>query len=107
MMIRLVPPKDTLAPNTPLKKNGKSYMDRGVLVPDELTVRILLDRVAQDDCKNGYILDGFPRNIPQAEVLEQELPLPAPGAPNIIIFISTLHVDYGMEYPPSHIEQLH
>ena len=43
-------------------------MDQGLLVPDELTVRILLDRVAQDDCKNGYVLDGFPRTIPQAEV---------------------------------------
>lgn len=45
----------------------------GLLVPDELTVRILLDRVAQDDCKNGYVLDGFPRTIPQAEVLDSEL----------------------------------
>ena len=42
---------------TELGKEAKSYMDRGVLVPDELTVRILLDRVAQEDCKNGYILD--------------------------------------------------
>lgn len=58
---------------TELGKEAKGYMDRGELVPDELTVRILLDRVAQDDCKNGYILDGFPRNIPQAEVLEKEL----------------------------------
>ena len=48
-------------------------MDKGELVPDELTVRILLDRVAQDDCKNGYVLDGFPRTIPQAEVLDKEL----------------------------------
>ena len=48
-------------------------MDEGKLVPDELTVKILLDRVAQDDCKNGYVLDGFPRTIPQAEVLDQEL----------------------------------
>lgn len=48
-------------------------MDQGLLVPDELTVRILLDRVAQDDCKNGYVLDGFPRTIPQAEVLDSEL----------------------------------
>ena len=58
---------------TELGKVAKGYMDRGELVPDELTVRILLDRVAQEDCKNGYILDGFPRNIPQAEVLEKEL----------------------------------
>lgn len=58
---------------TALGKEAKSYMDRGVLVPDELTVKILLDRVANEDCKNGYILDGFPRNIPQAEVLENAL----------------------------------
>ena len=48
-------------------------MDKGLLVPDELTVKILLDRVAKDDCKNGYVLDGFPRTIPQAEVLEDAL----------------------------------
>ena len=57
-------------------KNGteaKEYMDKGLLVPDELTVRLLLDRVVQDDCKNGYVLDGFPRTIPQAEVLDKEL----------------------------------
>ena len=48
-------------------------MDQGLLVPDELTVRILLDRVAKDDCKNGYLLDGFPRNIPQANVLDEAL----------------------------------
>ena len=58
---------------TELGKEAKSYMDKGALVPDELTVRILLDRVAQEDCKNGYVLDGFPRTIPQAEVLEKEL----------------------------------
>ena len=48
-------------------------MDQGQLVPDELTVKILLDRVAKDDCKNGYVLDGFPRTIPQAEVLDKAL----------------------------------
>lgn len=58
---------------TELGKEAKGYMDKGLLVPDELTVRILLDRVAKEDCKNGYILDGFPRNIPQAEVLDAEL----------------------------------
>ena len=58
---------------TDLGKQAKEYMDAGKLVPDELTVKILLDRVAQDDCKNGYVLDGFPRTIPQAEVLEDAL----------------------------------
>lgn len=58
---------------TELGAEAKQYMDQGLLVPDELTVRILLDRVAQDDCKNGYVLDGFPRTIPQAEVLEDAL----------------------------------
>ena len=58
---------------TELGKEAKKYMDQGLLVPDELTVKILLDRVAKDDCKNGYVLDGFPRTIPQAEVLEEAL----------------------------------
>ena len=58
---------------TELGKEAKQYMDKGLLVPDELTVKILLDRVAEDDCKNGYVLDGFPRTIPQAEVLDKAL----------------------------------
>ena len=58
---------------TDLGKEAKTYMDQGKLVPDELTVRILLDRVSKDDCKNGYVLDGFPRTIPQANVLDEEL----------------------------------
>lgn len=58
---------------TELGKEAKEYMDKGLLVPDELTVRLLLDCVAQDDCKNGYVLDGFPRTIPQAEVLDEKL----------------------------------
>ena len=58
---------------TELGKKAKEYMDNGQLVPDELTVRILLDRVAKDDCKDGYVLDGFPRTIPQAEVLDEEV----------------------------------
>ena len=58
---------------TELGKEAKKYMDQGLLVPDELTVKILLDRVAQEDCANGYVLDGFPRTIPQAEVLDKAL----------------------------------
>ena len=58
---------------TELGMEAKKYMDQGLLVPDELTVKILLDRVAADDCKNGYVLDGFPRTIPQAEVLDKAL----------------------------------
>ena len=58
---------------TELGKEAKQYMDQGLLVPDELTVKILLDRVAQEDCKNGYVLDGFPRTIPQAESLNKAL----------------------------------
>ncbi len=58
---------------TELGKEAKTYMDAGKLVPDELTVKILLDRVSNEDCKNGYVLDGFPRTIPQAEVLTDAL----------------------------------
>lgn len=58
---------------TELGKEAKSYMDQGLLVPDELTVKILLDRVEKEDCVNGFVLDGFPRTIPQAEVLEAAL----------------------------------
>lgn len=58
---------------TELGMEAKKYMDQGLLVPDELTVKILLDRVANADCENGYVLDGFPRTIPQAEVLDKAL----------------------------------
>ena len=58
---------------TELGMEAKKYMDQGLLVPDELTVKILLDRVAQDDCVDGYVLDGFPRTIPQAKVLDDAL----------------------------------
>lgn len=58
---------------TELGKKAKAFMDEGKLVPDELTIQLLLDRVAKDDCAKGYVLDGFPRTIPQAEVLTQAL----------------------------------
>lgn len=58
---------------TELGKKAKTYMDQGLLVPDELTVDLVIDRVSQEDCKNGYVLDGFPRTIPQAESLDEAL----------------------------------
>ena len=58
---------------TELGNKAKSYMDQGMLVPDELTCDLVVDRIAQDDCANGYVLDGFPRTIPQAEALEAAL----------------------------------
>ncbi len=58
---------------TELGKKAKSYMDQGLLVPDELTCDLVVDRIAADDCANGYILDGFPRTINQAEALEAAL----------------------------------
>lgn len=58
---------------TELGKQAKSYMDQGMLVPDELTVALVVDRIEQKDCENGFILDGFPRTIPQAESLDEAL----------------------------------
>ena len=58
---------------TELGKKAKTYMDQGALVPDELVCDLVVDRLAQDDCKNGYVLDGFPRTIPQAEALTAAL----------------------------------
>ena len=58
---------------TELGKKAKTYMDQGLLVPDELVVDLVVDRVAQDDAKNGYVLDGFPRTIPQAKALDEAL----------------------------------
>ena len=56
---------------TELGKKAKSYMDAGKLVPDELVCDLVADRIAKDDCKEGYILDGFPRTIPHAEALDK------------------------------------
>ena len=58
---------------TELGKRAKSYMDQGLLVPDQVTCDLVVDRISRDDCKNGYILDGFPRTIPQAEALTSAL----------------------------------
>ena len=58
---------------TELGKKAKTYMDQGALVPDELVCDLVVDRVRQEDCRNGYVLDGFPRTIPQAESLDATL----------------------------------
>lgn len=59
--------------NTELGKKAKSYMDAGQLVPDELVVDLVVDRIKDEDCMKGFILDGFPRTIPQAEALDYAL----------------------------------
>lgn len=63
--------REAIANKTELGQKAKAFMDAGQLVPDQLVIDLLRDRIAQDDCKNGFILDGFPRTIPQAEALDQ------------------------------------
>lgn len=58
---------------TELGKRAKEYMDKGELVPDDITIGMLLDRIHKDDCKDGFVLDGFPRTIPQAKSLSEAL----------------------------------
>lgn len=62
--------REAIKNNTPLGRSAKQYMDAGQLVPDEVVIGMLRERIVQDDCKNGFILDGFPRTIPQAEALD-------------------------------------
>jgi adenylate kinase len=59
--------------NTPLGQKAKEYMDRGDLVPDEVTIAMVRDRLAEEDAQEGFLLDGFPRNVPQAETLKKIL----------------------------------
>ncbi|MGD9730924.1 MAG: adenylate kinase [Desulfamplus sp.] len=65
--------RDNIKGGTELGKQAKAYIDRGDLVPDEITIPMILDRLKQDDCKNGWLLDGFPRNKVQAEKLDASL----------------------------------
>ncbi len=65
--------RENLKNKTPLGKQVRGYMDSGRLVPDELVLAMLFDRISNPDCKNGYLLDGFPRTIPQAEALDSFL----------------------------------
>ncbi|MBO4839082.1 MAG: adenylate kinase [Lachnospiraceae bacterium] len=62
-----------LKEKTPLGLEAKKYMEQGLLVPDELTTNMVLSRLQEEDCRNGYILDGFPRNLNQARALTEAL----------------------------------
>lgn len=66
-----------LKEQTPLGLKAKEYMDQGLLVPDELTVDLVMDRLKQSDCENGYILDGFPRTLVQAAALDAKVEIDA------------------------------
>lgn len=63
--------REALRDETELGKLAKSYMDKGLLVPDEVTISLVKERLSKDDCKDGFLLDGFPRNLNQAEALEK------------------------------------
>jgi len=65
--------RDNISRGTDLGREAKGYIDRGELVPDSITVPMILDRLKGEDCKNGWLLDGFPRNLTQAQELDEAL----------------------------------
>jgi adenylate kinase len=65
--------RENISQGTDLGKEAKGYIDRGELVPDSITIPMILDRLKQDDCKDGWLLDGFPRNLTQAQELDKAL----------------------------------
>ena len=65
--------RDNISGGTDLGKEAKGYIDRGELVPDSITIPMILDRLKEDDCRDGWLLDGFPRNLTQAEELDKAL----------------------------------
>ena len=65
--------RENIKNNTPLGQKAQEYMNKGELVPDQLVVDIALDRLSKDDCKNGFLLDGFPRTVFQADALDKFL----------------------------------
>jgi len=65
--------RDNISRGSDLGKEAKGYIDRGELVPDSITIPMILDRLKGDDCKNGWLLDGFPRNLVQAQELDKSL----------------------------------
>ena len=65
--------RENIKNNTELGKMAKSYIDKGALVPDDVTTDVTVDRISKDDCKDGFILDGFPRNFAQAKGLDEAM----------------------------------
>jgi adenylate kinase len=65
--------RSNVSQGTPLGRQAKEYMNRGDLVPDEVTIAMVRDRLSEDDAQAGFLLDGFPRNVPQAETLKKQL----------------------------------
>ncbi len=65
--------RENIGKGTELGKKAKAFIDKGDLVPDDITIPMILDRLGQADCKNGWLLDGFPRNVNQAKMLDEAL----------------------------------
>jgi adenylate kinase len=82
--------REAIKNDTPLGRDAKAYMDKGQLVPDAVVIGMLKERIQADDCQNGFILDGFPRTIPQAEALDE---------------ISTIDCVLSLEIPDEQIEK--
>ena len=80
-----------LKERTPLGLKAKEYMDKGLLVPDEVVIDIIKDRLKEADCRNGYILDGFPRTVAQAQALDKVLTAMNSGIDHVI----SIEVDKG------------
>ncbi|OGP51768.1 MAG: adenylate kinase [Deltaproteobacteria bacterium RBG_13_43_22] len=81
----------SLKERTPLGLKAKEYMDKGLLVPDEVVIDIIKTRIKEDDCRNGYILDGFPRTVAQAQALDKVLAAMNSGIDHVI----SIEVDKG------------
>ena len=76
--------REVLEKGDELAKQAKSYMDKGMLVPDEITIRMVLERISAPDCGHGVIFDGFPRNLKQAEVLDEALTQQAKAIDSVV-----------------------
>lgn len=107
--------RQAIKDGTEMGLKAKSYMDAGDLVPDEVIFRILHDRLGQDDCKNGFILDGVPRTIPQAEVIEKmgikiDVALDIEVRDEVIVErvsgrrVCSCGASYHIKYKPSRVE---